>query len=291
MKIGLIGLGRMGSAMAGRLHDQGFEVVAWDRDAERLPQAGGRIVPARGPRAVAEAADVVLSIITEDSGVQALWQGAGGFLETDIAGKLFIEMSTLRPDTVRGLAELADGRGAGFVDSPVLGSIPTARDGKLVSLIGGSEADVARATEILRHLTSRIEHMGPVGAGCAMKLVVDNMMGSYLQILAESLMLGESQGLGLERMVGMLGASINATPWFHAKKGILLGGEDDITLDIRTLRKDILSVVATAASCGVPTPAAAATAAGMSAAVSEGLGAHDIAELVGYWRRVLPQRW
>jgi 3-hydroxyisobutyrate dehydrogenase len=291
MKIGLIGLGRMGSAIAGRLQDEGFAVVAWDRDAGRVPQAGRGIIPAEGPREVAVAADVVLSIITEDSGVQALWQGAGGFLEADIAGKMFVEMSTLRPDTVRGVAELAHGRGAGFVDSPVLGSIPTVREGKLVSLIGGSEADVARATEVLRHLTSRIEHMGPVGAGCAMKLVVNNMMGSYLQILAESLMLGESQGLGLERMVGMLGASINATPWFHAKKGILLGGEDDITLDIRTLRKDILSVVATAASGGVPTPAAAATAAGMSAAVSEGLGARDIAELVGYWRRVLPQRW
>ena len=124
-----------------------------------------------------------------------------------------------------------------------------------------------------------------------MKLVVNNMMGSYLQILAESLMLGESQGLGLERMIDVLGASINATPWFHAKKGILLGGEDDITLDVRTLRKDILSVVATAASGGVPTPAAAATASGMSAAVADGLGGRDIAELVEYWRRMLPQRW
>ena len=291
MKIGLIGLGRMGSAMAGRLQQEGFTVIAWDRDAARVHQAGNTIQAASGPAEVAEAADAILSIITEDSGVRALWHHEGGFLEAGIAGKLFIEMSTLQPATVRELAATAAAHGAGFVDSPVLGSIPTVREGKLVSLMGASEADAARADAVLRHLTARIEHMGPVGAGCAMKLVVNNMMGSYLQILTESLMLGESQGLDFERMVGVLGASINATPWFHAKKAVILGGKDDTTLDVRTLRKDILSVIATAALGGVPAPAAAAAAAGMSAAVEAGLGGRDIAELVAFWRRMLPQTW
>ena len=290
--IGLIGLGKMGAAIALRLHQHGERVIAWDRDGSRVRVAAeGGAIAASGPRAVAEGADTVLSIITEDNGARALWEGENGFLEADIAGKLFIEMSTLQPMTVRGLAAHAAGRGAAFIDSPLLGSIPTVRQGKLVALVGGAAADVARARAVLGPLTARIEHIGPVGAGAAMKLVVNNMMGCYLQVLAESLLLGQSQGLTLERMIEVIGASITATPWFHAKKPVLLGGQDETTLDIRTLRKDILSVVATAALGGVPAPAAALTAASLSAAVQAGAGGKDIAELVAYLRAALPQTW
>jgi 3-hydroxyisobutyrate dehydrogenase-like beta-hydroxyacid dehydrogenase len=92
-------------------------------------------------------------------------------------------------------------------------------------------------------------------------------------------------------MIEVIGGSITATPWFQAKKLVLLGGQDDITLDIRTLRKDILSVVTTAALGGVPAPAAAVTAASMSAAVQAGKGGKDIAELVAFLRAALPQKW
>ncbi|HUB96056.1 MAG TPA: NAD(P)-dependent oxidoreductase [Stellaceae bacterium] len=290
--IGLIGLGKMGAAMAQRLIECGETVIAWDQDEARIAAAAERGAKrASGPRAIAEGADTVLSIITEDTGARGLWEGKNGFLETDIAKKLFIEMSTLQPMTVRALAGLAAGRGAAFIDSPLLGSIPTVRQGKLVALVGGAEADVTRARATLTHLTARIEHIGPVGAGAAMKLVVNNMMGCYLQILAESLLMGEKQGLSLDRMIEVIGASITATPWFQAKKPVLLGGHDATTLDIRTLRKDILSVVTTAAVAGVPVPAASVTAASMSAAVSAGEGGKDIAELVAYLRATLPQTW
>jgi 3-hydroxyisobutyrate dehydrogenase len=290
--IGLIGLGKMGTAIAARLKEQGESVIAWDRDAARVAAAAAAgAIGASGPRAVAESAPVVLSIITEDTGARAQWEGRDGFLRADIAGKLFIEMSTLQPMTVRALAAHAAGRGVAFIDSPVLGSIPTVRQGKLVALVGGADADVAHARVALAPLTARIEHLGPVGAGAAMKLVVNNMMGCYLQVLAESLMLGQSQGLVLERMIEVIGGSITATPWFQAKKAVLLGGQDETTLDIRTLRKDILSVVATAAAGGVPTPMAAVAASSMSAAVQAGTGGKDIAELVGFLRAALPQTW
>ena len=290
--IGLIGLGKMGMALVQRLSERGENVIAWDRDGARVKRAADAGAKAAdAPRAVASGAETVLSIITEDGGARALWEGKGGFLEVDIKGKLFIEMSTLQPMTVRALAALAARNGASFIDCPLLGSIPTVREGKLVALVGGSEGDVARAKPVLAHVTQRIEHIGPVGAGAAMKLVVNNMMGSYLQILAESLAMGATQGLTLQRMIEVIGTSITATPWFNAKKKVLLGGEDDTTLDIRTLRKDLLSVVATAALHGVPTPAAAAAAASLSAAVEAGEGGSDIAALVPFLRRALPQVW
>jgi 3-hydroxyisobutyrate dehydrogenase-like beta-hydroxyacid dehydrogenase len=290
--IGLIGLGKMGAAIAQRLNERGEGVIAWDHDAARIRAASEHgATAAAGPRAVAEGAEIVLSIITEDNGARAIWEGKNGFLQADLTGKLFIEMSTLQPMTVRELAAHAARRGAAFIDSPLLGSIPTVRQGKLVALVGGAAADVARARAALDHLTARIEHIGPVGAGSAMKLVINNMMGCYLQVLSESLLLGQSQGLTLERMIDVIGGSITATPWFQAKKPVLLGGQDDTTLDIRTLRKDILSVVATAALGGVPAPAAAVAAASMSAAVQAGAGDRDIAELVAFLRETLPQKW
>ena len=105
MKVGLVGLGRMGRAIQARLVDNGFTVTAWDRDAgamQRAGRAGLRL--ADSPRAVAAASDMVISIITEDNGVRALFRGQDGFLSGDVKGKLFIDMSTLQPMTARELA-------------------------------------------------------------------------------------------------------------------------------------------------------------------------------------------
>ena len=289
MRIGLVGLGRMGWAIAERLVSLGEGVTVWDRDPGRLKVPG--TVTAACARDVAEASDTILSIITEDNGVRGLWNDPDGFLSAGIAGKLFVEMSTLQPMTVRELAAVAAQRGAGFIDSPVLGSIPTVREGKLVALVGGTGDDVQRAGEVLGHLTRRVRHMGPVGAGCAMKLAVNNLMGCYLQILGESLAMGEGQGLDLAEMLDVIGDSIMATPWFLGKRDMLQGADGDITLDLRTLRKDILSVVASAAAVGVPTPAAAGTLMSMSAAVQAGIGGKDIAALPGFFRKSMIQKW
>jgi len=128
MKIGLVGLGRMGAAISQRLTERGCEVVAWDRSAQARERAGKRgLRVLDGPRAVANEAEVVISIITEDKGVRQVFTGADGFLSGDVAGKLFIEMSTLQPMTHRELAPLVIAKGAGLVDAPVMGSIPTVR--------------------------------------------------------------------------------------------------------------------------------------------------------------------
>jgi len=169
MNVGLVGLGRMGRAIHARLAEQGVQVTGWDRDgvAVKLAAEAG-LRPAASPRAVAQAADVVISIITEDNGVRELFRGNDGFLAGDVKGKLFIEMSTLQPMTARELAPVVEAAGARLIESPVLGSIPTARAGKLHALVGGRTEDVDRARPVLDKLTRRIDHMGPNGAGYAM---------------------------------------------------------------------------------------------------------------------------
>jgi 3-hydroxyisobutyrate dehydrogenase len=289
VKVGLVGLGRMGSAMAQRLGECGHEVIAWDKNAKALAAQGNRVRAVDGPRAVAAAADIILSIITEDRGVRRVFTGSDGFLSGDVAGKLFIEMSTLQPMTHRELAPQVAARGARLIDSPVLGSIPTVREGKLIALVGGDAADVARAQGVLEALTRRIVHVGPNGAGCAMKLAVNLGLAVYLQALAESLALATSEGLALDQVLEVLSDAATTTAWFKSKLPVFKGGTGDTTIDIKTLRKDMLSAIATGARNGVAMPATSGALASLAAAVAGGWGDKDLAEVPQFFRKFMLQ--
>src|SRR5215207_10266629 len=293
MKIGLVGLGRMGRAIQARLADQGVDVIGWDRDAVAMQRAAERgMTIAAHPRAVADAADgTVISIITEDGGVRSIFRGKDGFLTGDVRGRLFIEMSTLQPMTGRELAPVVEAAGARLIDSPVLGTIPSARDGKLFALLGGRPEDIEHARPVLEKLTRKIVHMGPNGAGYAMKLAVNLGLASFVQTTAESLALGVREGLDLQQMLDVLAEAPTANGWFAGKKGALKGDPADITLDLKTLRKDIMSVVATAAVDGQPMPLSSGVLTSLSAAVANGWGDRDIGDLVKFFRDHMGQKF
>jgi 3-hydroxyisobutyrate dehydrogenase-like beta-hydroxyacid dehydrogenase len=292
-KIGLVGLGRMGRAIQARLKACGFDVIGWDRDAVAMKTAAqnGMEVAAH-PRAVADGSDgTVISIITEDSGVRSIFRGADGFLSGDVRGKLFIEMSTLQPMTGRELAPLVEAAGARLIDSPVLGTIPSVRDGKLFALVGGSALDLDAARPVLEKLTRKTTHMGPNGAGYAMKLAVNLGLAAFIQATAESLALGEREGLSLNQMLDVLGEAPTANGWFASKKGLLAGEPADITLDLKTLRKDIMSAVAAGALSGTGMPLSSSVLATLSAAVAQGWGDKDIGELAKFFREHMGQKF
>ena len=292
MKVGLVGLGRMGAAIAQRLEAHDCEVVAWDRSEKAMAahrERGGRV--AASPREVAERSEAVISIITEDKGVRRIFTGSDGFLSGDVAGKLFIEMSTLKPATHRDLAVAVKAKGASLVDAPVMGSIPTVRVGKLLALMGGDAVDVERAQAVLAPLTRRVAHIGANGAGCAMKLAVNLGMAVYLQSLAEALSLGQSEGIGMDMMLDILSEAPFASPLLASKLTVLKGAPADMTLDIRTIRKDVMSAVATGAANGVGLPAATGALASLSAAVAGGWGKKDLAEMPRYYRQFMLQSY
>jgi 3-hydroxyisobutyrate dehydrogenase len=292
MTIGVVGLGRMGAAICQRLREQGFDVVGWDQNAATSKvhaKTGLRI--AASPREVGAASDIVLSIITEDHGVRRIFTGPQGFLDGDVAGKLFIEMSTLQPMTGRELAPVVAAKGAELIDSPVLGTIPHVKDGKLFALVGGRPESLARARPVLEKLTRRIDHMGSNGSGYAMKLAINLGLGAYIQALSESLALGARQGLALDRMLDVLQEAPYASGWLKNKLGVLKGDKVDVTLDICTLRKDIMSAVATGALTGVPMPLSAGTLASLSAAVANGQGGRDLGELAAFVRESMVQNF
>jgi len=292
MKVGLVGLGRMGSAMSQRLTEQGLDVVAWDHDAKATKAAADRgIRTVASAKAVAAEGEIVISIITEDNGVRKVFTGPNGLLEADVKGKLFVEMSTLQPMTGRELAPVVEAKGARLIESPVLGTIPSVREGKLLSLTGGRAEDVERARQVLDKLARRVVHMGPNGAGYAMKLAVNLGLGGYIQALSESLALGAGQGLALEQMLDVLKEAPTATGWLNSKIPVLLGGKDAVTLDIRTMRKDLMSAVTTGALTGVPMPLTAGALSSFSAAVAGGAGSGDLAELAKFVREQMVQTY
>ena len=292
MRLGIVGLGRMGAAMSLRLRQQGFDVLGWDHNAavnQALAAAGLPI--AADAREVALNAEIVISSITEDNGVRRIFTGPDGFLEADVTGKLFIEMSTLQPMTGRELAALVEARGARLIEAPVLGTIPQVRSGTLLAMVGGRPEDIERARPVLEKLTRRIVPMGPSGSGYAMKLAANLGLGAYIQALAESLAFGTQQGLALDQMLDVIAEGPYASGWLKSKTAVLKGAKDEMTLDIRTLRKDIMSTVATGALCGVPMPLSAGTLASLSAAVANDHGGRDIAELPKFFREAMLQNF
>lgn len=292
MKVGIVGLGRMGSAMSQRLRQQGFDVTGWDHNADvnrALAATGLRI--ATGARDVAAGSDVVISIITEDHGVRRIFNGPNGFLDGDVAGKLFVDMSTLQPMTGRELAPTVAAKGARLIESPVLGTIPQVRAGALFAMVGGRAEDLDRARPVLEKMTRRIVHMGPNGSGYAMKLAVNLGLGGYIQAISESLALGLKQGLALDQMLDVLQEGPYASGWLKSKVDVLKGAPAEMTLDIRTLRKDLMSAVATGALSGVPMPLSAATLASLSAAVAGNYGSGDLAELPKFVREAMLQNF
>src|SRR3974390_741899 len=159
MKIGVCGTGRMGSAIAQRLMAVGHEVSVWNRNPAKtkpLTDAGARAFST--PAALVDGCDAVVVMLLNDAACEAVYRGSGGILETKLTGKLVIDMSTVRPDTMQTIGGSVGERGAAFVESPVGGSTGPAKEGKLFALVGGDEANVARAMPILQQLCRRVEH-------------------------------------------------------------------------------------------------------------------------------------
>jgi len=291
MRTGLIGLGKMGNAIALRLAQAGLAPLAWDSSEtarERALDAG--IALAANPRAVADQSEMVIISITADSGVRDLFTGPGGFLEGEVKGKLFVEMSTLRPETVRTLAPLLRLRGAAILDMPVLGSIPAVREGRLVGLAGGDVKDLERARPVMEQLTRSITYMGPSGSGHAMKLAVNLIMANYLQSVGEAMALGEAHGLARDLMLDVIANSALSNAILAGKLEMLRGGEKSMTLDIRTLRKDAQSALAAGTGAGLAMPATAGALDALAAANAAGWGARDIGELVEFMLSEMGQK-
>lgn len=289
--IGFVGLGRMGQAMVPRLLDAGFAVMVWNRTPERMqPVVDRGATPAESLAALASECDIILTILTDDVAVRNVYSPEHGLLSGMVAGKLFVEMSTIRPDTIREVAALATERGASLLDSPVSGTVAPAQQGQLIALVGGDSDDLERARPILDVLCRRIAYLGPSSSGTTMKLVLNMPMAIYWQGLSEALAMGVQSGLDLRQMLELIAdspAGIGALP---AKIPTILGEASEAPFDVTGVRKDLLAMTATGQGAGVPTPCGSAALLSFAAATAAGWGNHDLADIVRYYLEMVEQR-
>ncbi|MGZ5932872.1 MAG: NAD(P)-dependent oxidoreductase, partial [Rhizomicrobium sp.] len=205
MKIGVCGTGRMGSSIAHRLLSLGHEVGVWNRNSAKtkaLTDAGAKLFAS--PAELVEGCDVLIVMLLNDAAIEAVYRGPTGILKSGLAGKLIIDMSTVRPDTMASVSASVAQQGAAFVESPVGGSTGPAKEGKLFGLVGGTKADVARAMPVLEQLCRRIEHVGDTGSGSMMKLAVNLPLLVYWQALGEALTICKPLNLPADRVIDIL---------------------------------------------------------------------------------------
>jgi len=260
-RLGFIGLGYLGSRVAGRLAAAGFPMVVHDSDREKakeLAALGATVAP--NPETLAEEADVVLSCLPSDATVKDVYLGRGKLLESARPGTRIVELSTIAPETSRLVHDAAAKFNLSMLDVAVSGSAPAAGAGKL-TLFGGGERRVFEAVQpIFAPIASQWFYMGPSGSGVAMKLVVNTLLGLGMQSIAEAVALGSGLGLRRELLLDILSKTAVVAP-AHAGK-LATAKRNDYTpqFPIRLMHKDFGLILTAAAECALSMPTAEAAA-------------------------------
>ncbi len=287
MRIGVAGIGKMGAAIAARLIDVGHDVAVWNRTPDKAKAVTGATAVAT-PTALAARSDAVITILTDAAALEAVYHGADGLLAGDVSGKLFIEMSTVLPATQVALAAPVRGKGATFVEAPVGGSTGPARQGKLIGLVGGDEADLARARPILEQLCRRIEHAGPVGCGAILKFTVNLPLMVYWQALGEALALARDIPLDPTRLMDLLSETSGGPNVLKARgpgvAAMLKGGDGGpVTFDVDGGIKDLQAMLAEAKTRGIDMPLVARTLACYEETKRHRSGGAEVSTVSVYW--------
>lgn len=284
MTIGIVGIGNMGRPIAEHLSEVGEKLVNWNRTASKAQGITGSTV-VETPRAVAESAEIILSILADDRALEAAYHGPGGILEADLNGKTVVEFCTTSPETVIALEQAVEARGGLFLECPVSGNVVPARSGQLMGLAAGKRAAFDRARPLLEKMTRRLEYLGPTGAGAAMKLAVNLPLMVYWSALGEAVGLALSKGIDpalaldiLSDSSGAIGAAKKRVP--PILKMLVEGDPGGVGLTMSNGVKDLKLMCDLAAKNAGPSGVVSAALAQAQAAVADGWADYDCS-LVG----------
>jgi 3-hydroxyisobutyrate dehydrogenase len=267
----------------------GHEVGVWNRDSSKtkpLTDVGAKL--SASPAELVEGCEIVIVMLLNDAATEAVYRGPNGILHSKLAGKLVIDMSTVRPDTMKSNGSSVVRQGAAFVECPVGGSIGPAKEGKLFGLVGGTRADVARAMPVLEQLCRRIEHVGELGSGATMKLAVNLPLLVYWQALGEALTICKPLNLPADRLIDIL-SDTAGTPTAMKGRGAaiakVLGGAPlgETAFGLSAAKKDLATAVQFAASIHTELPVTASALACFEEAETAGLGDADATTVAVRW--------
>jgi 3-hydroxyisobutyrate dehydrogenase-like beta-hydroxyacid dehydrogenase len=256
VRIGFIGLGNMGSRIAHRLLDHGYQLTVYDVDrtkAKSIAAQGGAV--AKTIVDLARTADVVLSCLTNDEVVYSAYTGPEGVFAGARSGTVVLEMSTISPETSRELHRLGFDSGIDVLDVAISGSTPAAEQGILTLLAGGNPELFRAAEPIFQAIAKQYFLLGGPGSGTAMKLVVNTLLGIGMQAIAEAVVLGEKAGLDRERLLEVLSHTALIAPAHMGKLTKAARNDYSPQFPLRLMNKDFQLILKAAAQEHVPMPA------------------------------------
>lgn len=284
--VGFVGLGVMGSEIAKRLLDAGYQVHGYNRTAgkaARLEELG--MIRSASPRAAAEAGDVVFSMVSDSEALCSVTQGANGIIAGLRPRAVYVDLSTVNPDLSRELAAQVAERGASMLDAPVSGSVSAVQIGQLSFMVGGDEATLDRIKPVLLAFGSRVTRVGGHGQGCLMKVATNLQVAVQTVAFCESLLLAERGGIDRGVAADVLLQSVVASPMLQYRAPFILQLPPHAWFTVRLMKKDLALAVDLAQSLGITVPMTRTAEAVYEEALEEGLGDAEMAAVV----EVLPQ--
>jgi 3-hydroxyisobutyrate dehydrogenase-like beta-hydroxyacid dehydrogenase len=278
--VGFIGLGAMGSHMAGRLLAAGHQVYGTDRTRSKAAALVERgLVWSGTSREVAAAAEVTFSSVSDDAAVEAITAGPDGILAGLAPGKVYVDMSTIAPETSRQVAARVRAVGAEMLDAPVSGSVPAAEDGTLVIMVGGDEETFRAVEPLLRTLGRTVTHIGTNGQALLLKLAINLNLGVQMLAFSEGVLLAERGGIDRKLAVEVMTESAIGSPMVRARAPFVLELPADAWFDVHLMAKDLGLALEAGHELAVPLPTGATTAALLAWAAELGYERRDIAAL------------
>jgi len=275
--LGFVGLGTMGRPMAERLLDAGYEVHGHNRTA-----AKARTLIDKGlhwcesPREVTEKADIVISMLSDDAALKAMAGGDDGIIAGLASGKVYVDMSTVAPETSRALAKQAHECGAHMLDAPVAGSVPQVEEGKLTIMVGGDQAAFEKVSPVLE-TWGTLHYIGPNGQGLLLKLAINISLAAQMIAFSEGVLLAERGGIDRKLALDVMAGSAISSPMLKARAPFLMKLPEQSWFTLDLLHKDIRLALEAGEPLKVPLPSAHAADGTLERAHEAGFGHDDIA--------------
>lgn len=270
----------MGSRMVKRLLDAGHSVTGYNRTrakAQWLLDTGMKW--AETPRAVADSAEVVFSMVSDTAALQAITAGTHGIVAGLAVGKIYIDMSTVSPAASRDIAQQVAAKGAQMLDAPVSGSVITLEEGKLSFMVGGDRVAFEQARSILEAIGPKVTYVGSNGLAVSMKIATNLSLAVQMLAFSEGVLLAEKSGITRETAVEVLLNSVIASPMVKYRGPFVLNMPEEAWFDVDMMQKDLLLALEMGLKLNVPLPTTAITNQMLTSARAAGLAEKDFAIL------------
>ena len=279
-RVAFLGLGTMGAAMAANLARAGFAVTGWNRTPGRAPELEASGIAMAGSAAAAVAdADIVVICVSDTPDVEAVLFGPDGLVEGAAQGTLVIDCSTIAPSGSWDFAARLRERGIAMIDAPVSGGSEGAQKATLTIFVGGNAEDVERGRPVLAAMGKTITHVGPIGAGQAVKAVNQVILaGAYLGV-AEGIVLAIKAGLDVEQVVSALGGGAAQSWVLENRSGRMIDNDYPLGFKVALHRKDLGIALDLAHQLGAALPVSALAAQLESGLIARGHGDDDMSAL------------